>query len=153
MLRRPPFGNRVKTAHDMGREYRILSRLCHVYAPAPAPVLYCEDESVLGAPFYLMERRRGVILRGTPPADRPIPPELVRRLCETLVDNMAQLHALDYRAAGLDDLGKPQGYVDRQVTGWTKRYQDARTDDSPRPGADGGLAGREPAGRVGRRRP
>ena len=60
VLRRPPFGNRVKTAHDMGREYRILSRLCHVYAPAPAPVLYCEDESVVGAPFYLMERRTGI---------------------------------------------------------------------------------------------
>jgi len=131
VLRRPPFGNRVKTAHDMGREYRILSRLCHVYGPAPAPVLYCEDESVLGAPFYLMERRRGVILRGKTPADRPIPPELVRRLCETLVDNMALLHALDYRAAGLEDMGKPQGYVERQVNGWIKRYQDARTDDVP----------------------
>ncbi|MFI5459020.1 MAG: phosphotransferase family protein [Isosphaerales bacterium] len=131
VLRRPPFGNRVKTAHDMGREYRILSRLCHVYGPAPAPVLYCEDESVLGAPFYLMERRRGVILRGKPPADRPIPPELVRRLCETLVDNMALLHGLDYRTAGLEDMGKPQGYVERQVTGWIKRYQDARTDDVP----------------------
>jgi aminoglycoside phosphotransferase (APT) family kinase protein len=131
VLRRPPFGNRVKTAHDMGREYRILSRLCHVYPPAPAPSLYCEDETILGAPFYLMERRKGVILRGSPPPDRPIPPELVRRLCETLVDNLALLHALDYRAAGLDDLGKPQGYVDRQVTGWTKRYQDACTAEVP----------------------
>jgi aminoglycoside phosphotransferase (APT) family kinase protein len=129
VLRRPPFGNRVKSAHDMGREYRILSRLCHVYQPAPAPSLYCEDEAVLGAPFYLMERRKGVILRRSPPPDRPIPPELVRQLCETLVDNLALLHALDYRAAGLDDLGKPKGYIDRQVTGWTKRYQDACTDD------------------------
>ena len=131
VLRRPPFGNRVKTAHDMGREYRILSRLCRVYAPAPAPALYCDAETVIGAPFYLMERRRGIILRGKPPADRPIPPELVRRLCETLVDSMAQLHALDYHAAGLDDLAKPQGYIERQVTGWTKRYHDARTDDVP----------------------
>jgi aminoglycoside phosphotransferase (APT) family kinase protein len=131
VLRRPPFGNRVKTAHDMGREYRILSRLCHVYPPAPRPVLYCEDEAILGAPFYLMERRSGVILRGSPSPDRPIPPDLVRRLCETLVDRMAELHALDYRAAGLEDLGKPQGYVERQVAGWTKRYQDARTDDIP----------------------
>jgi aminoglycoside phosphotransferase (APT) family kinase protein len=131
VLRRPPFGNRVKTAHDMGREYRILSRLCHVYPPAPAPALFCDDEGVIGAPFYLMERRRGVILRGQTPADRPIAPDLVRRLCETLVKSMAELHALDYHAAGLDDLGKPQGYVERQVSGWTKRYQDARTDDVP----------------------
>jgi aminoglycoside phosphotransferase (APT) family kinase protein len=131
VLRRPPFGNRVKTAHDMGREYRILSKLCHVFTPAPAPALYCEDESIIGAPFYLMERRRGVILRGSPPADRPIAPDLVRRLCETLVDCMAQLHALDYRAAGLEDLGKPTGYVERQVTGWIKRYNDARTDNVP----------------------
>jgi aminoglycoside phosphotransferase (APT) family kinase protein len=131
VLRRPPFGNRVKTAHDMGREYRILSRLCRVYPPAPAPALYCEDESVLGAPFYLMERRRGVILRRSPPPDQPISPGLVRRLCETLADQMALLHGLDYRAAGLDDLGKPEGYIERQVTGWTKRYQDARTDHVP----------------------
>jgi aminoglycoside phosphotransferase (APT) family kinase protein len=129
VLRRPPFGNRVKTAHDMGREYRILSRLCHVYPPAPAPRLYCEDETILGAPFYLMERRKGVILRRSPPSDRPIPPDLVTRLCETLVDNLALLHGLDYRAAGLDDLGKPQGYINRQVTGWTRRYQDACTDE------------------------
>ncbi len=131
VLRRPPFGNRVKTAHDMGREYRILSRLHTVYPLAPQPVLHCEDESVLGAPFYLMERRRGVILRGSPSADRPLAPELVRRLCETLVDRMAELHALDYGAAGLAELGKPQGYALRQVTGWIKRYQDARTDEMP----------------------
>src|SRR5215813_3612962 len=62
VLRRPPFGNRVKSAHDMGREYRVLSKLHAVYAPAPRPVLYCEDEAVLGAPFYCMQRRRGVIL-------------------------------------------------------------------------------------------
>jgi aminoglycoside phosphotransferase (APT) family kinase protein len=131
VLRRPPFGNRVKTAHDMGREFRLLSRLCHVYPPAPAPLVYCEDENVLGASFYLMERRRGVILRGSPSVARRIAPELARRLCETLIDSMAALHALDYRAAGLDDFGKPSGYVERQVTGWIKRYHDARTDDVP----------------------
>jgi aminoglycoside phosphotransferase (APT) family kinase protein len=131
VLRRPPFGNVVKSAHDMGREYRILTRLSRVDAPAPAPVLYCEDESVLGAPFYLMERRRGVILRHPPPPDRSMPAELVRRLCDSLAGCMARLHGIDYRAAGLEDLGKLQGYVDRQVAGWTKRYQDARTDDIP----------------------
>ena len=101
VLRRPPFGNRVKTAHDMGREYRILSRLSPVYPPAPRPVLFCEDEAVLGAPFYLMERKRGVILRRPPRADRLLPPELVRRLGESLVENLARLHALDDQAAGL----------------------------------------------------
>ena len=131
VLRRPPFGNRVKSAHDMGREYRILSRLCRVYGPAPCPVLFCDDDGVLGAPFYLMERRRGIILRKPPPADRPIPPETVRRLCESLVDGLAALHALDYEAAGLGELGKPEGYVERQVTGWSRRYHDAQTNDVP----------------------
>jgi aminoglycoside phosphotransferase (APT) family kinase protein len=131
VLRRPPFGNRVKTAHDMGREYRILSRLSPVYPPAPRPVLFCEEEAVLGAPFYLMERKRGVILRRPPRGDHPLPPELVRRLGESLVENLARLHALDYQAAGLGDLGKPEGYVERQVTGWARRYRDAQTDDVP----------------------
>src|SRR4051812_35475195 len=63
VLRRPPFGNRVKTAHDMGREARVLSHIAPIYPPAPRPILYCDDESILGAPFYLMERRRGIILR------------------------------------------------------------------------------------------
>jgi aminoglycoside phosphotransferase (APT) family kinase protein len=131
VLRRPPFDNRVKSAHDMGREYRILSRLCKVYQPAPCPVLFCEDEDVIGAPFYLMERRRGIILRRTPTADGLLLPGTVRRLGKSLVDDLARLHALDYQAAGLGDLGKPQGYVERQVTGWSRRYQDARTDDIP----------------------
>jgi aminoglycoside phosphotransferase (APT) family kinase protein len=129
VLRRPPFGNRVKTAHDMGREYRILFHLWRVYEPAPCPVLYCEDEGILGAPFYLMERRRGIILRRPPPADRPLAPETVRRLGEALVDNLARLHALDYQAACLGDIGKPAGYVERQVTGWARRYRDAQTDE------------------------
>jgi aminoglycoside phosphotransferase (APT) family kinase protein len=131
VLRRPPFGNVVKTAHDMGREFRILSRLCRIYAPAPCPALYCEDETVLGAPFYLMERRRGIILRRPPSAEGALAAPIVQGLCEALVDNLVALHALDYHAAGLDDLGKPQGYTSRQVAGWTKRYQQARTDDVP----------------------
>jgi aminoglycoside phosphotransferase (APT) family kinase protein len=147
VLRRPPFGSQVKTAHDMGREYRILSRLCHAYPPAPCPVLFCDDDQVLGAPFYLMERRRGVILRRPPPPDRPIAPELVERLCESLVDGMASLHALDYRAIGLQDLGKPEGYVHRQVSGWSRRYQDARTEELPSLDETAAwLAENEPAG-------
>jgi aminoglycoside phosphotransferase (APT) family kinase protein len=131
VLRRPPFGNQVKTAHDMGREYRVLSRLAKVYPPAPTPYLYCEDESILGAPFYVMERRRGVVLRRTLPRGLQLGPEMVRRLSEALIDNLALLHTLDYQAAGLGDLGKPAGYVQRQVTGWTERYRKAQTDDVP----------------------
>jgi aminoglycoside phosphotransferase (APT) family kinase protein len=131
VLRRPPFGNQVKTAHDMGREYRVLSQLAKVYPPAPAPYLYCEDESVLGAPFYVMERRRGIVLRKALPRGLEIDPAAMRQLSESLIDNLADLHALDYKAAGLGDLGKPEGYVERQVTGWINRYRKAQTDDVP----------------------
>jgi aminoglycoside phosphotransferase (APT) family kinase protein len=127
VLRRPPFGNQVKTAHDMGREHRVLSRLCRVYGPAPCPFAYCEDEGVLGAPFYVMERRRGIILRGIATPGVALAPETLPRLGEALIDNLAQLHTLDYRAAGLGDLGKPEGYVARQVKGWAERYRNAQT--------------------------
>ena len=131
VLRRPPFGSRVKTAHDMGREHRVLSRLAPVYPKAPRPMAYCEDPSVLGAPFYLMERVRGVIVRREPPAGVDLGPETARRLAHAFVDALLELHAVDYTAAGLGELGHPEGYVERQVTGWTRRYQDARTDDLP----------------------
>jgi aminoglycoside phosphotransferase (APT) family kinase protein len=131
VLRRPPFGNQVKTAHDMGREFRVLSRLCAVYPPAPRPLYYCEDTSVLGVPFYVMERRRGVILRRAENLGPSIDPPTARRLSTALIDNLALLHSLDYKAAGLADLGKPEGYVTRQVTGWINRYANARTDPLP----------------------
>jgi aminoglycoside phosphotransferase (APT) family kinase protein len=131
VLRRGPFGNVVKSAHDMGREYRVLSKLCAVYPPAPRPVLYCDDPGVLGAPFYVMERRRGVILRQQLPPGLTIDPPTAGRLSTALIDNLALLHSLDYRAAGLGDLGKPEGYVARQVAGWTDRYTKARTDELP----------------------
>lgn len=125
VLRRPPFGNRVKSAHDMGREYRVLSALRGIYPLAPEPYLHCDDESVLGAPFYVMERRRGVILRREAPAD--FDAETARGLSHAFVDNLATLHTLDLEAAGLSDFGKPEGYVGRQVEGWIGRYERART--------------------------
>jgi aminoglycoside phosphotransferase (APT) family kinase protein len=131
VMRRPPFGTKVKSAHDMGREHRILRALAGHYPRAPRPLAYCDDESVIGAPFYVMERVRGVILR------KEIPPELgldeagFRKLCENLIDALAELHALDYRSLGLADLGKPEGYVQRQVEGWTKRYFGSQTDAVP----------------------
>jgi aminoglycoside phosphotransferase (APT) family kinase protein len=130
VLRRPPFGSKVKTAHDMGREYRILSHLHAVYPLAPRPISYCEDPAVLGAPFYLMERIVGVILRKDPPPSL-LTPAIAGGLGAAFIDNLARLHAIDYRAAGLGDLGKPEGYVERQVRGWAERYKNARTDDIP----------------------
>lgn len=131
VLRRPPFGNRVKTAHDMGREFRVLSALAPVFPPAPRPLLLCEDEQVIGAPFYLMERRQGVVIRRALPDALSGRPDLAGRLCESLVDTLAALHAVDYRAVGLGDFGRPDGYAARQVTGWTERYRAAATDQVP----------------------
>jgi aminoglycoside phosphotransferase (APT) family kinase protein len=131
VLRRPPFGNVVKTAHDMTREFRVLSALAPVYPAAPRPLLLCEDERVLGAPFYLMERRHGRVIRRTLPPELDGRADLAGRLCESMVDTLATLHAVDYRAVGLADFGKPQGYVARQVNGWTERYQAAKTDQLP----------------------
>jgi aminoglycoside phosphotransferase (APT) family kinase protein len=131
VLRRAPFGNPVKSAHDMAREYRVLSKLWSVYPAAPRPLLYCEEPGVLDVPFYVMERRRGIILRRQLPPGLAIDPPTARLLSTALIDGLAHLHALDYRAAGLDDLGKPEGYVARQVAGWSERYDRARTDDLP----------------------
>jgi aminoglycoside phosphotransferase (APT) family kinase protein len=131
VLRRPPFGSKVKTAHDMSREYRVLSKLHFTYPQAPKALLYCEDPSVLGSPFYLMERVQGIILRREPPEGLVTNAEMACQLSEAFVDNLARLHGLDYTAIGLADLGKPQGYLDRQVGGWNQRYRGSQTHDLP----------------------
>jgi aminoglycoside phosphotransferase (APT) family kinase protein len=131
VLRRPPFGSKVKTAHDMGREYRVLSKLHSAYPEAPKVLLFCDDESILGAPFYLTERIRGIIIRKDPPAGLDFTPETARRLSESFIDNLARLHGLDLTAIGLGDLGKPQGYLERQVRGWIDRYHGSQTHDLP----------------------
>jgi len=131
VLRRPPFGNNVKTAHDMQREFDVLSKLSKVYNPAPKPLLYCSDESVIGSEFYLMERRKGLIIRGKAPEILENSPELQQAVCRSFVQNLSDLHSLDYKEAGLSDLGKPDGYARRQVVGWTKRYFNAKTDELP----------------------
>lgn len=131
VLRRPPFGSQVKSAHDMEREYTLLSRLSPVEPRAPRPLLLCRDEAVLGAKFYLMERREGVILRSRLPAGLELTPALARGLSAAAADALADLHALDLAATGLAELGHPEGYVRRQVEGWTRRYEAARTDAIP----------------------
>lgn len=131
VLRRPPFGSKVKSAHDMGREVAVLSKLAPVYGRAPRVIAYEPSGDVLGAPFYLMERRRGVILRKDLPAELAGDHAKVRGVCELLIDALVDLHAVDYTAAGLGDFGKPAGYIERQVSGWTERYTASQTEDVP----------------------
>jgi aminoglycoside phosphotransferase (APT) family kinase protein len=131
VLRRPPFGNTVKSAHDMKREFEVLSKLSTVYKPAPKPLIYCGDAAIIGSEFYLMERRNGLIIRGAAPEILENSPALQREVCESFIGNLAELHALDYEKIGLGNLGKPEGYARRQIEGWTKRYFDAKTDEHP----------------------
>jgi aminoglycoside phosphotransferase (APT) family kinase protein len=136
VLRRPPFGNTVKSAHDMRREFGVLTKLSKVYSPAPKPILFCSDESVIGSEFYLMERRRGMVIRGT--IDQGYlrkrvgsSSEIQAGMARSFIQNLVDLHSIDYKAAGLTDLGKPDGYCRRQVEGWTKRYFAAKTHEQP----------------------
>lgn len=131
ILRRPPAGTKPKSGHDMHREFQVLSAL-HPHFPCPRPLAYCDDADLIGAPFYVMEKLTGTILRRDPPRDVVYSPDQARRLCLNLLDTLIRLHTLDYRAIGLGDLGKPEGYVARQVHGWCERFQRAWTDDVPK---------------------
>lgn len=131
VLRAPPRWHNIPSAHDMGREYRILEGLRRVYPLVPRTVLYGTDPCVPGGSFYLMECLRGVILRADMERPAAPPPETMRAIGLGLVDNLIQLHALDLDAAGLADLGHPQGYVERQLRGWYRRYAAAHTEDAP----------------------
>jgi aminoglycoside phosphotransferase (APT) family kinase protein len=131
VLRRPPLGPIAPKSHDMGREHAVLSRIHEVYEPAPRSFLLCEDESVLGAPFFVMERRYGLVVRRRMPDAYAAVPGAARHLGEALVDGLAQLHAVDYSALGLGDLGKPAGFIERQVMGWFGRWEKARSEALP----------------------
>jgi aminoglycoside phosphotransferase (APT) family kinase protein len=129
VLRRPPLGPVAPRAHDMAREHHILQRLHPWFPLAPEPYALCEDLEVLGAPFYVMERRRGLVLDQDLPGDWPGDPDLPSALAESLVKVLVELHAVDWQAAGLGAIGRPDGYMQRQVTGWIERYRRARTSD------------------------
>lgn len=131
VLRRPPFGRKAKTAHDMGREYRILRALRPVFPYCPDPLVYAEDESIIGCPFYVMERIRGIILRRDLPEGLAFTQAQAGILCERLIDVFVELHRIDYGKIGLEGFGRPSGYVQRQVEGWSERYRAARTPDAP----------------------
>jgi len=131
VMRRPPFGTKAKSAHDMKREYTILKALKPFFPYCPEPLAYTKDPAILGCPFYIMERLHGIILRKNLPAGLAFTPREMQKLCETLLDVLVELHQIDYNKAGLGELGHPQGYVRRQVEGWSKRYRNARTEDAP----------------------
>lgn len=131
VLRRPPFGPLPPRAHDMAREAGLLAHIAPVFPLAPRPFVFCDDLAVLGAPFYVMERKRGVVLDRTFPPDVTPTPELCRRISETVVDTLVRIHAIDWRAAGLEAYGHPDGFLERQVKSWIERYFRAQTDDIP----------------------
>lgn len=131
VLRRPPHGTKAKTAHDMGREYRVLTALRPVFPYCPQTLAFCTDHAVMGCDFYVMERLEGLIIRRQLPPELGFGPAELERLTKRMVEVMSELHGVDYAAAGLAGMGKPAGYVGRQVGGWSKRYRAARTPDVP----------------------
>jgi aminoglycoside phosphotransferase (APT) family kinase protein len=131
VLRRPPRGPLLPTAHDVGREYRVLVALANTNVPVPTPVLFCEDTSVIGAPFYLMRRVYGEVIRSTLPPAFAEGEAIRRELAEQLVDRLADLHAVDWRAVGLEDFGKPEGYLERQLRRWTGQLEASRNRPLP----------------------
>lgn len=133
VVRRPPFGPLPVGGHDMAREYRVLSRLWKVFPAAPRAWLYCDDASIIGAPFFVMERRSGIVFKNRQPVPAALgnDPETFRKISEGFIDTLADLHGVDYQEAGLDDLGKPDGFLGRQIVGWMKRWEAAKTREVP----------------------
>lgn len=131
VLRRPPFGHKAKSAHDMGREFRILNRLNAGFPYCPKAYLHCTDEALIGSEFYVMQRVDGIILRAELPEGMTLDESQARALCLSFIDKLVELHNVDYDACGLADLGKPEGYVKRQIEGWSDRYEKAMTPDAP----------------------
>lgn len=130
ILRRPPFGHKAKSAHDMVREARVMQALRPVYPYVPAVAAVCQDQGVLGCDFYVMERIRGIIPRQDLPPGLSLTPDETRRLCLSVIDRLIELHSIDPAAAGLGDLGRGEGYVRRQIEGWSERYRAVRTADA-----------------------
>jgi len=131
VLRRPPFGPVPPRAHDMARECRVLAAVHPLFPLAPRPYLLCHDPAVTGFVFYVMERRRGMVIRDDEPPELRDRVDRRRRVSAAMIDTLADLHAIDIAAHGLDSLGKPAGFVARQVRGWTERWHGAKTTDVP----------------------
>lgn len=130
ILRRPPRGPVPKTAHDMTREHRVLASLSRVYRLAPNSLHLCEEEHIIGAPFHIMERRHGFVIRNDLAPALAGDPIFVRRLCEMLISALSELHMVDPEAAGLGGIGHPEGFLERQLAGWAKRWHAAKDQDN-----------------------
>ncbi|WP_299897480.1 phosphotransferase family protein [uncultured Aquimarina sp.] len=130
VLRRPPFGA-IKRGHDMGREFRVQSGIYKAFPKVPKMHAYTDDESILGCQFYVMEKVEGIILSIQEAKKRNINDTSFKKIAESWLDTFVQLHAIDYNKAGLEDLGRPEGYVERQVSNWSKQYVAAKTQDVP----------------------
>ncbi|PIC78036.1 phosphotransferase family protein [Sporosarcina sp. P19] len=129
VLRRPPMGPVAPKAHDMKREYTILKSLNQVFQAAPKPYFFSEDTGIVGAPFFIMERRKGIVLDSEFPSDVKYHAELGRKISQLMVDQLVALHEIDYRETDLVNLVKPEGFLERQVTGWITRYEKAKTSE------------------------
>jgi aminoglycoside phosphotransferase (APT) family kinase protein len=127
VVRRPPLGHVLPSAHDMAREYRVIGALSKVGFPVPEPLLLCPDAEVIGAPFYVMEYVDGVVVRGRV----PVTPDQARACGEALVDLLVRLHGVDHEAVGLSDFGRPDGYLDRQVRRWHQQWERSKTRELP----------------------
>jgi len=130
ILRRPPFGKIAKSAHDMIREATVMQTLKAVYPDIPNILTVCEDQQIMGCDFYIMERLVGIIPRSELPSELKLSREETKELCTNVIDKLIELHKVDYQSAGLSDLGKGGGYVERQISGWSKRYKNAITEDA-----------------------
>jgi aminoglycoside phosphotransferase (APT) family kinase protein len=131
VLRRPPLGHVLPTAHDMAREFRVLSALAGTGVPVPRTIALCEDTAVNGMPFYVMEYRRGIVIEEELPPGFCATPDERRRLSLALVDTLVKLHAVDYNTVGLGDFGRPDGYIERQVRRWSEQWERSKTRDLP----------------------
>lgn len=131
VLRRPPLGPLAPSSHDMSREYRVLSVLHQSFPYAPRAFLFCPDDEIIGAPFFVMERRQGVVVRRSLPTEYAQFTQSPRQISAALVDALVEFHAVDYQALGLETLGKPIGFLERQIEGWYGRWHKAKSEDLP----------------------
>ena len=131
VLRRPPLGHVLATAHDMAREHRVLAALADTDVPVARPLALCEDPAVNDAPFYVMEYRPGVVVHDQLPAGYATSDDARRRIGEVLIETLARLHAVDWRAVGLDGFGRPDGYLERQVRRWATQWEGNKTSELP----------------------